>query len=115
MAVLLVLPGFASPEGVFLFEIRVALDGFPLLPWEFEVDVLELIVETSLAGVRKRRVPKYTQSMRPVNCAHAHRAGSAVHVEIAAFEHLRPFRNGVGRVNLPAGESSRELRHNYPS
>ena len=55
MAVLLVLPGFASPEGVFLFEIRVALDGFPLLPWEFEVDVLELIVETSLAGVRKTR------------------------------------------------------------
>ena len=46
--------------------------------------------------VSERRVPKYTRSMRPVNCAHAHRAGSAVHVEIAAFEHLRPFRNGVG-------------------
>ena len=89
-------PGFTSPEGVCPFEIRVALDGFPILPGESEVDALEFIVEINLAGVRKTRAEIHPVDTRPVNCAHAHRTGSAVHIEIAAFEHLRPFRNGVG-------------------
>jgi hypothetical protein len=65
MEVFLVLPGFTSPEGVFPFEIRVALDGFPLLPLEFEVSVLELIVETNLAGVRKTRAKIHPVDARP--------------------------------------------------
>jgi hypothetical protein len=52
MSVLLVLPGFASLQGKFAFEIRKAFDGFPVFPREFEIDVLKLVVKADLAGIR---------------------------------------------------------------
>jgi hypothetical protein len=49
--VLFVLPGLACLECVVAFEIREALDSFPLLPGKPEIDVLKLIVETDFARV----------------------------------------------------------------
>jgi len=97
MAILFVLPRFTSLQRKFALEIRKAFDGFSLFPREFEIDVLKLIVKTDLAGVRKSCAEVHPINSRPIDRAHAHRAGRAIHVKIAAFEHLRAFGNWIGR------------------
>ena len=101
MSILFILPGFAGLEGVFPIEIRKALDGLPLLPGESEIDILEFIVKTNLTGIRETRAEIDTINTRPINCTHAHGAGSAIYIEIATFEHLCPFRDGIGRAFRP--------------
>ncbi len=97
MSVLLVLPGLARFQGVVPFKIRKALDRFPLFPREFEIDVLKLVVKADLAGVRESCAEIDPINSRPIDGAHAHRAGRAIHVKVAAFEHLRAFGNWIGR------------------
>src|SRR6476660_7436367 len=98
MSVLLVLPGLAGLEGKFPFEVGKALDGFSLFPREFEIDVLKLVVKADLAGVRESCAKIDPINARPIDGAHAHWAGRAIHVKIAAFEHLRAFGNWIGRA-----------------
>ncbi len=101
MAILFVLPSFASLECEVPLEIRIALDRFPLFPGKPEVDVLELVVKADLARVRKTRPEIHLVDARPVNGTHAHRTGGAVHVELAALEHLRPLGRAFGPRNQP--------------
>jgi len=51
MAIFLILPGFTGLESVFPFEVRVALDGLPLLPRESKIDVLKLVIKSDLARI----------------------------------------------------------------
>ncbi len=101
MSVLLILPGFAGFQAVFPFKIGNALNGFSLLPREFEIDVLKFVVKTDLTGIRESCAEIHPINSRPVDGAHAHRTRSSVDVDITAFEHLRPFRNWVGRAFGP--------------
>jgi hypothetical protein len=51
MAIFLILPGFTGLESVFSFEVRVALNGLPLLPRESKIDVLKLVIKSDLARI----------------------------------------------------------------
>ena len=80
-----VLPRFTSLQRKFALEIRKAFDGFSLFPREFEIDVLKLVVKADLAGVRESCAEIDPINSRPIDGAHAHWAGRAIHVKVAAF------------------------------
>ena len=98
MPVLLVLPGLAGFQGVVPFKIGKALDRLPLFPREFEIDVLKLVVKADLTSIRQSRAEIHPINARPIDGTHAHRAGRAIDVKVAAFEHLRAFGNWIGRA-----------------
>jgi len=104
VAVLFILPSFASLEREVPLKIRIALNRLPLFPGKPEVEVLELVVEADLGRVGKARAEIQLVDARPVNGAHAHRAGGAVRVELAALEHLRPLGHHIGRAFGPGNQ-----------
>ena len=104
MAVLFVLPDFASLEREIPLEIRIALDRLSLLPRKPEVDVLELVVKADLTRVFKARAEIHLVDTRPINGAHAHRAGGAARIDFAALQHLRPLGHRVGRAFGPRNQ-----------
>lgn len=79
---------FARPRrilGVFPFKIRKAFDRYSLFRWEFEIDVLKLVVKADLVGVRQSCAEIHPINPRPIDGAHTPRAGSAIHVKVAPF------------------------------
>ena len=98
VTVLLVFPGLAGLQGELPFKIGKAFDRFSLLPRKFEINVLKLIVKADLTGIRESCAKIDPINARPIDGAHAHWAGRAIHVKVAAFEHLRTFGNWIGRA-----------------
>src|SRR5204862_6729896 len=97
MSVLLVLPRLARFQSIVAFKIGKALDRFPLFPRELEIDVLKLVVKADLAGIRESCAEIDPINSRPIDGAHAQRAGRANHVKVEAFEHLPAPGNWIGR------------------
>ena len=96
--IFLVFPSLASLQGEFSLEIRETFDGFSLFPRELEINVLKFVVKADLAGIGESCAKIDAINSRPIDGAHAHRAGRAIHVKVAAFEHLRAFGNWIGRA-----------------
>src|SRR5579875_579747 len=99
MAVLFVLPGPVCAQTNFALEIRCHRDPSPTLPGQSKVFILESIREADVTGIFQAGAKIEMVDTRPVDCTHAHRAGSPVDVDFAALQHTRPLLLQVWRTH----------------
>src|SRR5262245_8980198 len=97
MTVDLVLPRSIGLKTEFAFEIRHHHHAVPPFPRELEILVLEGVVEADRARIVQAGSEVHAVDAGPVDRAHAHRAGSAIDVNLAALQHLGPRWYPVGR------------------
>jgi hypothetical protein len=95
-----------------LRDVRRHPDTSPLFPWECEILALERIREADVVRILKAGAEIKMVNTRPVDSAHAHRAGCTIDVDSAAFQHSSASNTRSGE-SIDGGIISSSLFHEF--